>query len=189
MNKRFFKTIILIATLSIIFTACNKKDVPIPDEQELITTMKLSVTDGGSFSKTFIYKIENGFGSTTQGTVQIDTIALAANTTYSVTAELFNEKADPIENTTDEILQEQDEHLFLYQSTPASGAGSIAFSKGSKDHNGLPFNQTITFTTGNAGAGRLQIDLMHQPTNKNGITPDVSGGETDAEAVYPVVVN
>jgi hypothetical protein len=189
MNKQTLKTAFVFLALSTAFAACDKKDdkeLPVPAEQELITTMKLSVTDGGSFTQTFTYKVENGFGSTGQGSVQIDTIVLEPNKSYTVTTELFNEKENPAEDITEEVLEERDEHLLIYQSDPASGPGSISFSDGSKDHNGLPFNQTITFTTGAAGAGTLQVNLIHAPTDKNGATPDASGGETDAEAVYPV---
>ena len=179
-------TILFMFTLSMI--ACNKKDQPKPDEQELITTMKLKVSDGAGFSQTFTYKVENGIGSTTAGTIQIDTVKLAPNKTYSVIAELYNEKESPVENITEEVIEEKNDHLFLYSSTPSTGAGSISFSNGNKDNNGKPFNQTITFTTGDAGSGTIKVNLMHDPTDKNGTTPATSGGETDAEVTYPVKV-
>lgn len=177
---------IVILFFAAAFSACNKKTTPKPVEQELITTVKLLVTDSSGFARTFIYKVENGIGSTTTGTIQIDTVTLVPNKTYYVTAELYNEKITPAENITEEVLDEKNAHLFLYQSVPASGAGSIIFSNGSKDGNNLPFNQTITFLSGNAGIGSLQVNLIHEPTNKNGVTPDLSGGETDAQAIYPV---
>lgn len=179
---------IVILFLAVAFSACNKKTTPKPVEQELITTVKLLVTNGAGFVQTFIYKVENGIGSTTTGTIRIDTIKLAPSTTYSVTTELYNEKTTPAENITNEVLDEKNAHLFLYQSVSASGAGSITFSNGSKDGNNLPFNQTITFATGSAGDGSLQVNLIHEPTNKNGASPDLSGGETDAQAVYPVKI-
>ncbi len=181
----FITTLLAITT---VLPACKKKDPPKPEEQELITTMKLTITNGGTFTQTFIYKVENGFGSTTAGSLQIDTVKLAASKTYTVTTEMFNDKASPAENITGEILDERDEHLFLYSSNPGTGTGSITFSNGSKDVSGAPFNQVITFATGAPGSGTLTVNLMHEPTNKNGTTPASSGGETDAEAVYPVVI-
>ena len=120
--------------------------------------------------------------------MQIDTVKLEANRTYTATAEYFNDKETPAENITEEIIEEKDEHLLIYQSNPASGPGSISFSEGSKDNNGLPFNQTIQFTTGAAGNGTLQVNLMHAPSDKSGTTPDASGGETDAETIFPVKI-
>lgn len=187
MKKNILFGSIIIAATAVLFNSCSRKDdPPVPVEQELITTLKLNVTGPGGFSKSFIYKIENGFGNTTQGTITIDTIALAPNTTYDVTMEVLNEKEDPTEDITEEILEENEEHLFLFISSPATGGGSINAADGSKDDGGKPFNQTVKFTTGNTGSGSLTVYLMHQPTDKTGTTPAASGGETDIEAEFPV---
>jgi len=177
---------LLFITLGVTMSACKKEDSPKPVEQELITTMRLLVTDSMGFNATFTYKVENGFGGTTQGTVRIDTVKLAPGKNYFVTTELYNEKVSPAENITTEVIAESNEHLFLYQSTPSMGAGSLTFFNGSVDSNGKPFCQTIALTTGAAGNGQLQVNLMHAPTDKNGTTPNASGGETDAEAIFPV---
>ena len=155
-------------------------------EQELITTLKLNVTGDGGFSRSFVYKIENGFGNTTQGTVTIDTIALAPHTTYNVALEVLNEKESPAEDITAEILDESEDHLFLFLSEPISGSGSITPTDGNKDDAGKPLNQSVKFTTGNAGTGSLTVYLLHAPTDKDGATPTASGGETDIEAMFPV---
>lgn len=190
MKKTIFKSIAAITILTLSFAACKKDDKTIapPVEQEIITTVKLSVTDSAGVEKVFVYKIENGFGNTTQGTIQIDTIKLAANTTYQAAVTLYNEKADPEEDITEEVNEENTEHLFLYASNPATGAGSITTGNGNTDNDGMPFNRIITLTTGATGTGALTINLMHEPTNKNGATPETSGGETDVEATYPVIL-
>ncbi len=95
------KISLFVLAMVTLFAACKKDDnnIPIPDEQELITTMKLSVSNGSGFSQTFTYKVENGFGGTTPGTVQIDTVKLAPNSTYTVSVQLLNEKETPAEDT------------------------------------------------------------------------------------------
>ena len=80
------------------------------------------------------------------------------------------------------------EHLFVFQSAPATGAGSISFSNGSKDADGAPFNQTIDFTTDAMGSGQLTVTLKHEPTNKSATDPASAGGETDAQAIFPVTI-
>ncbi len=187
--KNILKSASLILASAAIFTACNKPDdAPKPVEQELITTMKLIVTGSDGFNKTFTYKVENGFGNTTAGSVVKDSIILAANKTYDVEVQLLNEKEEPAENITEEVVAESEEHLFLFQSTPASGAGSITTADGSKDAAGNPLNQKIKFVTGSTGAGALTVTLKHEPTNKNAATPDAAGGETDVEAAYDVTI-
>lgn len=188
MKKIALVSVLSIFAASMTMTSCKKKEDPKPDEQELITTLKLSVTGKGGFSKTFMYKVENGFGGTTSGTVQIDTVKLPAGQTYSMTAEILNEKANPVVNITDEVIAEKDAHLLLYTSTPLSGAGSLTFSNGSKDSKNLPFNQTITMVSGAAGSGKLQVNLIHAPTDKTATTATGAGGETDVEAIFPVLI-
>lgn len=184
------QTISIIAISSIvIFASCNKKSAPIPDEQELITTVSIQVGQPlSSLMQTFSYKVENGFSSGTSGSIKIDSIKLKPNTVYDATLVVLNEKANPIENITTEIIEKDIEHLFLFASTPATGNGSLVVSDGNKDKNGAPFNQTFKLTTGPSGTGKFKIQLMHQPTNKNATTPETSGGETDLEATFPVVL-
>lgn len=185
MKKQFTLASIAFATLLFGATACNKTDDPKPDEQELITTARLTFT-AASGSQTFNYKVQNGFGSGTPGTVSIDTIKLAPNTVYAVAVQILNESETPVEDITAEIIAEQLEHLFLFSSTPGTGAGSLTFSNGLKDSEGRNFNLSGTMTSGAAGSGSLDMYLMHAPTDKNGATPAASGGETDVHATFPV---
>lgn len=188
MNNNIIKYATIATLAAVSFTACKKDKVatPTPVEQELITTVKLVVSDGAGFNKTFVYKVENGFGSTSQGTVTKDSVLLAPNKTYNVEVQLLNEKTSPTTDETVEVKNENTEHLFLYQSSPATGAGSVAFSDGSKDDKGNAFNQTGKFKTDATGNGTLTVTLKHQPTNKAATTPDAAGGETDVEAVFNV---
>lgn len=185
------KTINIVIAASIIFlSACdkdkNKVENPQPVEQELITTIRLHITGENSFDKTFSYKVENGFGTTSQGNISVDTLVLPAGKNYSVDVKVLNEKTTPAEDITTEVIEEKNEHLFLFQSQPATGAGAITFSDGSKDENGLPFNQSVVFHSATAGSGKLVVTLKHQPTDKNAPLPENAGGETDAEATFPV---
>lgn len=185
------KILIAFTFIALLFAACTKPDDvenPQPVEQELITTVQLHVTGDSGFDKTFSYKVENGFGSTTQGNVSIDSIILAPGTIYDVEVKVLNEKESPAEDITEEVLEEKDEHLFLFVSAPSSGAGSITTQNGSKDNNNKPFNQVVEFHTGSNGTGALTVTLKHEPTNKDVTDPAAAGGETDAEAVFPVLI-
>ena len=188
MKSNIFKTVTLILVASSLFTACKKdeKELPEPVEQEVITTAKFHVTGADGFDKTFVYKVENGFNNGTPGSINIDDIVLAPGKEYNATITLLNEKENPAEDITTEVQSENSEHLFIYESNPATGAGSITFKSGDKDAEGNPFNQVIVFSTGDAGNGTLTITLKHQPTNKNATTADAAGGETDVEAIFPV---
>lgn len=185
MKKQFFFAALGFSTLLFGATACNKVDDPIVEEHELITTARITFTNTGN-TQSFSYRVENGFGS--NGKVSIDTIRLEANTSYGVAVQLLNESKRPVEDVTTEVIAEQLEHLFLYRSTPASGAGALTFSDGNKDSGGQPFNLTGTLTSGVTGRGSLELFLIHQPVNKSGTTPETANGGTDVQAAFPVIV-
>ncbi len=190
MKNQIIKTAFIAIAFTTTISACKKdENAPIPDEQELITTLKIQLSNSSKgFMKTFVYKVENGFGSGSGGTIQIDTIKLEPGVIYDAILSVQNEKATPAEDITNEILEKDDEHLFVFDSTPSSGNGSVAVSDGSKDKNGAPLNQTFKLTTGSLGKGKFGIQLMHLPTNKAGTTPSAAGGETDLAVNFPVVI-
>ncbi len=188
--KKVIYSITAIAAFSILFTACEKDPVtePVVVEEELITTIKLNVIDSNNVTRSFVYKIENGFGSTTQGTITIDTVKLAPGNTYYYTIDVLNESVDPAENVTTEVFDEKDAHLFFLASNPLSGAGSVTITDGSKDNQNLPFNQAGKLIAGANGSGTMTVTLLHEPTDKNGTSTAATGGETDAEAMFPVLI-
>lgn len=184
MRTSIIKSISFIAFSTFAISACQTGGEPaIPVEQELITTVKLLVTDNAGFNKTFAYKVENGVSATTPGAVTKDDVVLAPNGEYNVEVQLWNEKTSPAENITEEVIAESSAHLFLFESTPAS---VLTFVNGSKDAANMPFNQRVVFKTGEAGNGELRVVLKHNPTNKAAQKADDAGGETDVDVNFLV---
>ena len=188
--KKIQSLAFVFITSLLAIASCKKPEVnnPQPVEQELITTVRLIVTNGSGFTRTFNYKVDNGFGSASPGNIQADTVILLPETEYKAEIQVWNEAETPAENITTEVLAESNDHLFFLQSTPSSGHGSINFSNGSKDDAGEPLNQKVQFNTGAAGYGHLMITLKHKPVNKNASLPDEAGGETDAQAEFTVTI-
>lgn len=188
MKKSIITGAVALFATALLFSACKKdKNDPHPHEEELITTIQLSLNDG-SHTHVYSYKVENGFGNPTSGSVQVDTLHLSPGAVYEAAVTVLNETEDQ-DHTMEEILEEQDRHLFLYISTPATGNGAVVFSDGSLDDDGKPFNHTGKLTAGGAGNGQLEVYLIHAPTDKNGATPAASGGGTDAHAIFPVMIH
>jgi hypothetical protein len=186
--KKIIIVVVLLALIATMFAACKKPKDPVVVEEELITTVKLKVTDSLGAQTTFVYKVQNGFGSTVPGTIQNDTVKLHPNSIYTYEIQVLEEAKDPVEDITSEIISEKDEHLFIFVPSPPTGAGSVTQFDGNKDNNNLPFNQSGKLQTGDAGHGALTLNLMHEPTNKNGNTPAASGGSTDAEVPFHVLL-
>ncbi|WP_276133992.1 hypothetical protein [Polluticoccus soli] len=184
MRTNIIKPILLIAFTSLAMSACDKGGEPaIPVEQELITTVKLLITDNAGFNKTFAYKVENGLGATTPGAITKDDVLLSPNKEYNVEVQLWNDGANPADNITEEVISESNAHLFLFESTPAA---LLTFVNGSKDAANMPFNQRIVFKTGEAGGGELSVVLKHNPTNKAAQTTADAGGETDVDVSFHI---
>ncbi|PLK45492.1 MULTISPECIES: hypothetical protein [Emticicia] len=150
-----FKSMALAALLSV--AACKKESVDVEDENEIITTVKLNFTSGGT-TKTFVFNDPDGDGG--NAPLKFDNIALAANTTYTLTVELMDESKNPADNITEEVQKESQEHLFVFTPSPS---GLLTYTYGDKDVRNFPIGLTGTVKTGSAGTGKLKVQLRHQP--------------------------
>jgi hypothetical protein len=170
--------------VSALLTACSKdKDVVEENEEEVITTMKVTFTPvGGGSALTYTYRDADGPGGAAP---TIDNIVLAPSKSYNVSIQMLNETATPVEDVTPEIEAESTAHRFYFE--PSSGS-NITVSNLNNDVNGVPVGLTSTWTTGVAASGTIKITLRHYPGNPPGkATGDaVDSGKsgTDAEATF-----
>jgi len=173
------KLFITLITLSAILNACNDvENPPAPNEEELITTVKVSFTEVGNTSNTATYTFSDPDGEGGKAPLQFDTIKLKPELTYSVSIFFYDESnASYIKNLTSEIEEEKNDH-FICLNTTLNGAN---FTYKDLDDNSLPIGLQSEFKTTTSGNGELSVSLKHQPGTKNG-TCDV--GETDVEVVF-----
>ena len=177
------KSIIAISILTLGFMSCsNDDDNPeIVNEEEIITTMNVNLVAGGT-TVTLQSQDLDGDGPDTPVITISDN--LAANTTYTGTIVLLNETETPAEIITEEVEEESDEHQFLFNFT-----GSISeITYSDEDGNGNPVGIMFELTTGDAGAGTLQITLRHEPKKPNDGTLADAGGETDIAQTFSLFV-
>jgi len=175
--------ILLAGTLT--FVSCEKDDPEIPNEEELITTVKYTLTpQSGGSTVVFLFRDLDGDGGNSP---IITTGSLKSETIYSGTLELLNEAETPVEDITEEIEKEGDEHQFFFTSIT-----NITVQYNDTDLNGKPVGLKTILTTGNAGMEKLKIVLRHQPDkNASGVANgDITnaGGETDIEIEFDVVI-
>ena len=151
------KTLFLSLLSSILFiSSCKKDSVEAADENELITSVKLNFTAGGT-TQTFAYSDPDGDGGKAP---TVATVSLKANTTYTMVIEILDESKNLVSNITNEVSTERDEHLFIYTPSPSS---LLTYIYGDKDSRNLNFGITGSVKTGVAGAGKLKVQLRHQP--------------------------
>lgn len=185
-----FKSISLGVTAgALVFMSCNPNepvDPVIPNEDEVITTLNLTLTSDSGAVVVFSFQDLDGDG----GNAPIQSgDTLQNNTTYSAVLELLNEIEMPAEDITAEIDAEGVDHQFFFEST----VSGLSVEYMDMDANGKPIGLATTITTIDSGSGILNIVLRHEP-NKDGtgvLSGDITnaGGETDIEVTFDVTVD
>jgi len=181
------KSIFYLLVISLVFTSCSSDDDPAPvNEEEVITTMTVRLTpSAGGNSITLQSRDLDGDGPGTP-TVTVSG-ALAANTTYNGSIELLDETdLSDVENITEEVEEEDEEHQFFF----ASAIGTVAYAD--MDADGNPVGLSFTLSTGAATTGAFTVTLRHEPMkDAAGVSSgDITnaGGETDISETFTVVV-
>ena len=175
--KKFFNYV-TIALVAFNFVACGDDDPAPVNEEEVITTVKLSVQEAGAPSATEYTWTEDSQ----------DDITLNANSSYNIKIQFLDESnPDDVEDITAEVIEEKDEHYVFYQTT----AGNLTFTNASDDtidSDSVGINISTDWTTGAASSGIIKAFLIHEPTTKDGTERDDFGGETDIEVDFNVSI-
>ncbi|RPD39254.1 hypothetical protein [Chitinophaga barathri] len=181
------------AAATLFFAACKKEknDTPDENENEEITTVKLTFTNVAVPAEKVIANWKDLDGS--GGAVPvIDKINLKANTTYTLSTEVLDETKNPPDNVTEEIEEESDEHrlfhlFFVNANAPVTDSLTTAATviPLDKDANNLPIGLQVSVATKNAFTGFLRMVVRHQPGTKNGT---YGPGSTDASAEFPIEI-
>lgn len=168
MTKKIISLVSLTAIVGMTLTqiSCNKKTTtpPNPNEEELITTFRLTLTDSAGVQPaiTVQYKDLDGDGGNNPSVW--DSIRLKANTTYNAQILLLNETVSPADTISNEVLEESKDHLFCF--TPTGVNTSI--KRTDLDVNNLEIGLQSKWKTGAISTGTVQIVLRHQPDTKTG---------------------
>jgi hypothetical protein len=190
MKKRMFKPFMLaLGALSLMVVSCKKDDVKPTDDHdhndvELITTLELKFSGKGKLGAdtTFVVTFNDPDGDGGNAPTQFETIHLLKNSTYKVEVTLLDKSKSPADTISNEVLEEANDHLFFYSSNP-TGLVNVAITD--KDGNGKNLGLKSTWTTTNAGSGKVKVKLMHQPGVKDGTS---ATGDTDIEVDFQVNV-
>lgn len=191
MKSLKFLSVLFLSALA--FTSCSSDDdnPEAVNEEELITTVTAVYTSAdGNDVVTLEYQDLDGDGAA-EATVSVSG-SFAQNTTYYGDVTFLNESESPVEDITEEILEEGDEHQLFYQVTGTLNA--ITYDDGlvNYDSNGFPIGLQSVFTTTDAASGTITIVLRHQPSkDETGVADgDITNaaGSTDASVSFVVTV-
>ncbi|MDQ1087327.1 hypothetical protein [Siphonobacter sp. SORGH_AS_1065] len=179
MKRTYWLYLPLLALVTLSSCKKDNKD-PEPDENELITTVELTLKAGNETAKVFTWNDPDGDGGNAP---VITPISLDKGKTYTYSLRFLDESKSPIEDITEEIQEKKDEHLVIFTPTPSSLLTVTITDKDSKNLN-VGLAGTIQ-TQSSAGTGKLKIQLRHQPGTKDGTaTP----GSDDANIDFDVEI-
>jgi len=182
-----FTNKLFLSLFAVALISCSDDDNPAPvNEEEVITTVRTTLVAGGQ-TVTLLSRDLDGDGPN----APVVTVSgnLTAGTTYTGSVEFFNETINPADNITTEVEEEGVDHQIFYQAPASIGT----FTYTDTDANGRPIGLDFTLVTASAATGNLTVTLRHLP-NKSaaGVSTGSianAGGSTDAEVIFPLVVN
>ncbi len=176
--------------LSIFLTGmigCEDDDVAMENEEELITTLLLTLTpNGGGTPVVLQFRDIDGPGGMA---ATVESPALDAQTTYSGSMTLLNESESPAENITEEVMEEDEDHQVFYIVTDAN----LDVTYRDMDENLNPIGLATTIVTGDASTGKLRVVLRHEPDKDAAMVSEGditnAGGESDIDVEFDIQIN
>lgn len=176
----------LVLGIIVLLAQCKSADDPLPtDENEQITKVNLVFKeDGTSNEETFTWSDPDGEGG---NPATIEEIVLKPNTTYTLELEVLDETKNPVDDITEEILEEADEHLFVFTANPVS---LLTYEYMDEDSNDLPIGLVGKVKTTAAATGNFRVQLRHQaPVNGTRVKDGTAGpGSDDVNILFSVKV-
>ena len=178
--------LVFLVGLALAMNSCKKDPVVDPNEGELITTVKLKLTNtllAGAVPLAFEFKDLDGEGGAVP--VKFDSIVLQKNVIYICEVSVLNESVSPADDITKEIKAEANDHQFYF--VPSS-SNLLSVTDYDTDTNNLPLGLNTTWVTGlNAGTGTVRVVLKHKPGTKSA-NDLLNKGDTDIELDFKLVI-
>ncbi|MFD1061728.1 type 1 periplasmic binding fold superfamily protein [Winogradskyella litorisediminis] len=182
------KIAFLLFAAALFTVSCSDDDNPvIVNEEEVITKMVVEFVPVGGGNRVVV-EVNDPDGDGPIQPVATDGI-LVANTTYNANITLLDESnPNDIENITEEVEEEDDEHQFFFATT--GNIGTITYLD--FDANNNPVGLNFSLETLSATSGTLTVTLRHEPIKdaagvSNGDITN-AGGETDIQATFNISV-
>lgn len=179
-----FSAVLLFFVL--VLNSCKKDPVVDPNEGELITTVRLKLTNTLSSSiNPLVYEFKDLDGEGGAAPVKFDDIVLQKNIPYICEVTVLNESVSPADDITKEIKAEANDHQFYF--VPSS-SNLLTVSNLDTDTQGLPLGLSSFWVTGlNPGTGTVRVVLKHKPGTK-AANDLINKGDTDIELNFKLII-
>ena len=192
---RNFRNLLITGLATIALFSCSSDDdAPAPvNEEETITIVTLTLTNANDASDVVIFRSFDADGdgptapvlSITDGTTGTPDV-LAANATYNGVILIQNELETPAENVNEEIIEEKDEHFFVYTNNGLNVTLTREDTAANTRTDGNELGIDTQWVTGAASTGNLQVQLFHEPTTVDDSNEfgTVAGGEDEVNVTF-----
>ncbi|MFC1732171.1 type 1 periplasmic binding fold superfamily protein [candidate division KSB1 bacterium] len=185
--RKYMITAAVVAALFIV-AGCSDDEVTNPiteNPQELITKVTITLIDDISAAEsTAVWSDFDGPGGNDP---VIGTLELLAGSTYSGSIELLDETKSPVEDISEEVEEEADEHQFFY-TVEGDATSRMTVEITDLDSNNFPVGLefTVSISSGGAAAGVLNVVLFHyDDVEKDGTSQST---ESDIDIDIPVTI-
>jgi hypothetical protein len=177
-----------LATLSVlVLGACSGDSVTAPGgEQEVISRVTVSLAPATGSAVSAYIDDSDGSGPTAPS-AQVGTLSVAKGATYTGTVRFENRLVTPVENITDEVVAEADEHRVFYT---VSGEG-VTVTTTDRDAAGRPLGVNFTMAVGASaasGSRTFRVVLCHYGDVAKPGTATSCTNDTDIDVNFALVV-
>ena len=185
MKKNVLLTAVVLFSL-VLLNGCKKDKIVDPNEGELITTVRLKLTNTLAGSAVpLVYEFKDLDGEGGAAPVKFDDIVLQKNIPYICEVTVLNESVSPADDITKEIKAEANDHQFYF--VPSS-SNLLTVSNYDTDTQGLPLGLSSFWVTGlNPGTGTVKVVLKHKPGTK-AANDLINKGDTDIELNFKLII-
>lgn len=179
-----FKYTIAILFLTLFIVSCDSDDdtPEIINEEELITTVIVTLSDGENTVTLTSRDLDGDGPNPPEMEVSGN---LSAETTYTGSIQFLNELESPADNITLEVQEEDEDHQVFYIS---GGELDITTTYLDFDPNGNPLGTAFLIESGAVSSGTLNVTLRHLLQKPNDGTLADAGGDTDASVTFGLTV-
>ncbi|MEZ4919017.1 MAG: hypothetical protein R2792_07890 [Saprospiraceae bacterium] len=173
-----FLSLVSLVVLALVFSNCKKST---DTQTELITDVELRFTHASGFDQTFTWSDPDGDGGNAP---VIDDIVLPVSLdSLHCSIQIWDRSKTPAVNITEEILQEADDHLFVFN---IDLNANVLIVYADADTQGNSLGLKTNWITPQAGTTTLRLVLYHEPTNKSNFLDP--GGEVDVDVSFPLII-
>lgn len=182
------KRITNLILITIVLTSCTNDDIPKQViETEVITDVTLTFIAEDETESSYTYTDPKYRTDTYEDPI----IILNSEETYEVVTHFYN-KSNPeeVEDITEEVIEDKDEHFVEYRFFNVDINLTRTDQEESIDSNGIQIGVFTEWEVGEPSQGSVQQTLIHEPETKDTTNPngDHTGGETDVEVVFDLIV-